>query len=60
MFSKCMVINGEYIVKISRGIVDHVYEVKLFVVNAGMNIITNNWYLNPRKDVSLPEVFALF
>ena len=28
MFSKCRVINGEYIVKISRGIVELVYEVK--------------------------------
>ena len=30
MVSKCRVINGEYIVKISRGIVELVYEVKPF------------------------------
>ena len=29
-FSKCRVINGEYIVKISRGIVELVYEVQPF------------------------------
>ena len=29
-FNKCRVINGEYIVKISRGIVEVVYEVKPF------------------------------
>ena len=29
-FSKCRVINGEYSVKISRGIIELVYEVKPF------------------------------
>ena len=32
MFSKCRVINGEYIVKISRGIVELVYEVTRMTV----------------------------
>ena len=30
MFTKCRVINDEYIVKISRGIVELVYEAKPF------------------------------
>ena len=31
-----------------------------FVVNAGMNVTANNFYIKSKKEVSLPEVFALF
>ena len=35
-------------------------EVIAFVVNAGMNVTANNFYIKSKKEVSLSEVFALF